>query len=89
MTAKLLKKGWLVRVLDRPLVKGVLKSVPILGDVVENITEGTFDAPEGMLDKNKLMFQVLRIAILCVLLYMVFSGKIDFEEAEQAKQFLD
>ena len=86
---KLLKKGWLVRVLRQPLVAGVLKSVPMLGDVIENITEGTFDAPEGTLDKNKLMFQVLRIAILCVLLYMVFSGKIDFEEAEQAKEFLN
>ena len=86
---KLLKKGWVIRVLRHPLLKGVLKSVPIIGDVVENLTESSFEAPEGMLDKNKLMFQVLRIAILCVLLYMVFSGKIDFEEAEQAKEFLD
>ena len=86
---KLLKKGWLLRVINRPLVKGLLKSVPMLGDVVENLTESSFEAPEGVLDKIKLMFQVLRIAILCVLLYMVFSGKIDFEQAEQAKEFLN
>ena len=86
---KLLKKGWLVRVLNRPIVKGVLKGFPIIGDVVDNLTESTFDAPEGVLDKNKLMYQVLRLAILCVLLYLVFSGKMSMDEATEAKEFLN
>ena len=84
-----MKKGWILRLINKPLIKGVLKSVPVLGDLVDNITESTFDAPEGVLDKNKLIFQIVRIAILCILLYLVFSGKISFEEAEDAKQFLN
>ena len=88
---KVLKKGsgWLMKLINKPLIKGALKTVPILGDLVDNLTEGTFDAPEGVLDKNKLIFQIVRITILVVLLYLVFSGKIDFDEAEQAKEFLN
>lgn len=84
-----MKKGWLIKLLKKPLIKGVLQSVPFVGDVVENVTEGTFQSPEGNLDKNKLIFQVIRFAALAVLLYLVFSGKISFEEAENAKEFLN
>ena len=84
-----MKKGWLLKLINKPLIKGVLKSVPFVGDVVDNITEGTFQAPEGTLDKNKLYYSIWRLTILCVLLYLVFSGKISFEDAEQAKEFIN
>ena len=80
--------GWLLKLINKPLIKGVLKSVPFVGDVVDNITEGTFEAPEGVLDKNKLIYSTVRLIILCVLLYLVFSGKISFEDAENAKEFI-
>ena len=83
-----MKKGWLLKLINRPIVRGILKSVPFVGDVVDNITEGTFEAPEGVLDTNKLLYSTLRLAVLCVLLYLAFSGKIDFEQAEQAKDFI-
>ena len=84
-----MKKGWLLKLINKPLIKGVLKSVPFVGDVVDYITEGTFEAPEGVLDKNKLIYSTVRLALLCVLMYLVLSGKISFEDAEQAKDFID
>ena len=84
-----MKKGWLIKLINKPLIKGVLKTIPFAGDLVENITEDTFESPAGAMNHNKLIFQLVRFAGLAILMYLVFSGKISFEEAEKAKDFID
>lgn len=71
--------------LNRPLVKAVLKSVPFVGDVVDNLDN---DTPKGELDVKQAWFSVVRLAIVGTLLYLALSGKISWEEAEQGKEFL-
>lgn len=79
----------LIKFLNRPLVKGLLKSIPFVGDIVENINEETPQAPQGTLDKKKLVIQLIRLAVLVGILYLVFSGKLTMEEAEEYKDFIN
>ena len=83
-----MKKGWLIKILKKPLVKGVLKSVPFVGDVVDNITTETENSPAGSLDKGDLVMRIVRLVVLIGILYFVFSGKIDMEQAEDIKEFI-
>ena len=75
----------ILKFLNRPLVKAVFKSVPFVGDIVDNIEN---DAPAGQLDIKQAWFSAVRLAIIGVLLYLALSGKISWEEAEQGKEFL-
>ena len=58
----------------KTVLKGAVKSVPVLGDVVENVQSQ--DGGEGKLDWNKLGNQVIRILILiAILLGLLETGK--------------
>ena len=73
------------KLLERPLVRAVLKSVPFVGDVVSNLDN---EAPVGQFDTKEAWYTTIRYVIIAALLYLVISGKISWEEAEQAKEFL-
>jgi hypothetical protein len=44
--------------------------------------------PEGHLQSDRWIFHVIKLSIYAVLLYMLLSGKIDMEQATQAKEFI-
>ncbi len=77
-----------MKLISNPIVKGVLKSIPLVGDVVDNITIETQDSPAGSLNSVDLVSRMIRLAVLVVLMYLVLSGKIGMEDAEEAKQFI-
>jgi len=55
-----------------------------LGDVVTNN-----ETPEGNLSREQLANNIVKIALYAVLIWFVFSGKIDWDQAGQAKDFLE
>ena len=82
-------KGKIIKLLNRPIIKAALKSIPFVGDIVENMDADTPGAPQGTLDTNRLLIQAIRLGILAGILYLVFSGKLSMEEAENYKEFLN
>ena len=76
------------KILTSPIVKGVLTKLPFgVGSLVSEVVNST-STPEGNINKEQLIHNAIKIVIYIVLIYMVFSGKIDFEQAEQAKEFI-
>ena len=66
----------------------VIAKVPFgVGELANNILTKN-DSPEGVLSREKLVHSLVKMAIYAVLLYMVFSGKIDFDQANEAKDFI-
>jgi hypothetical protein len=60
------------------LIKGVAKSTPVLGDIVENLTSQ--DGGEGRIHFGKLAFQVIRIIVLLFMIYEYYQGNIPLEK---------
>ena len=82
-------KGKLLNFLQKPLIKGLIKSIPFVGDLGDNILTETSKSPAGTMDKNDMVTKLIRLGLLVVLLYFVFSGKLDMDSAEEFKDFLD
>ncbi len=79
----------LLNILNKPLFKGLIKSIPIIGDLADNILTETVKSPAGSVDKGDMVTKLVRLALLVGLLYLVFSGKLDMDQADTAKDFLD
>jgi len=79
----------LLKLLNKPLIKGIVKSIPFIGDLGTNILEETTNTKPGQLDKNELFYSLVRLGVLVTLLYLVFSGKLSMEDAEGFKEFID
>ena len=75
--------------LNRPFIKGLIKSIPIIGDVADNVLTETSKSPAGQMDKEDLVYKLVRLALLIGLMYLVFSGKLSMDQAEGAKDFID
>ena len=82
------KKFDFKKFLNRPLVKAFTKSIPIIGDISDNMESDTFESPQGTVDNKKLIYMLVRFAVLVALLIAVLKGGISMEQAEQAKEFL-
>ena len=76
------------KLLQRPLIRAILRSVPFVGDVVDNLDKETMDSPKGTFDPGDMTTKLIRLAVLVGLMYFVFSGKLSMEEAESAKSFI-
>ena len=59
------------------LLKGITKSIPIVGDVVENVTSA--DGGTGKVDFTKLATQIIRIVTFGVLVWQFVKGNIPLE----------
>ncbi len=79
----------LLNFLNKPFIKGIVKSIPIVGDLFTNVLTETQHSPAGKLDKGEATISIIRIVILVGILYLVFSGKLDMEEAEGYKKYLN
>lgn len=59
------------------LAKGITKSIPVVGDLVENITSQ--DGGEGVIDYQKMVSQVIRLVTFGILVWQFVKGNIPFE----------
>ena len=59
-----------------------------IGSVAENILNDN-STPPGEVDHEELAPQLIKIGVYIVLAYLFISGKISFEDAEQAKEFIN
>ena len=82
-------KNRLLDFLKKPIVKGLIKSIPFIGDIADNVLTETNTSPAGEVDKGDLITKVIRLALLVGLLYLVFSGKLNMEDAEGYKEFIN
>jgi len=77
----------LIKFLSKPLISGLLKSIPFgIGSVAGNVLSEHKGV--GNVDQKELAPQLLKILIYVVLLYLIFNGKLSFEEASQYKEFI-
>ena len=76
------------KILLNPIVKSGLSLIPFgLGSVASNILDRN-GSPVGMVDTKTMPIKVMKMVIYAVLIYLVLAGKIDFDQAEQAKSLL-
>jgi hypothetical protein len=61
------------------ILRGAVKLlVPGVGDLVENLDSE--DGGKGMLDVKKLVYQVTRLVIFAIAVYLFLKGEIGFED---------
>jgi len=78
----------LLKFLNKPLVAGILKSIPLgIGSIASNVLSEANGV--GRLDKKELPAQLIKIGIYAVLLYLVFSGKLNMSDATEYQEFLN
>ena len=76
------------KILTSPIAKGILSKLPFgVGSTLSEVLNDT-DTPEGEMNREKLVHNLIKMGIYAVLLYLVFSGKIDFDQAQDAKDFI-
>jgi len=79
----------IIKFLQKPAIRGIIKSVPFLGEMASNVLTETAHSPAGKVDKEDLIPTLIRMGVVIVLLYLAMSGKISFDDATSAKEFLD
>ena len=84
-----MKKGWMIKLLNRPLIKAALKSIPIVGDIVQNMDDESFESPKGTFSPVAMVPSILRILFLIALAFFVLRGDVSIEDAEDVKELLD
>ena len=89
MAKKKFKNTKVGKILTGGFVKGVIKSIPVVGDLAGNVLDEADGTEAGQLNKKELPVTLLKVIILTIILYMALSGKIGWEEAEQAKDFIE
>jgi hypothetical protein len=61
------------------ILRGAVKLlVPGIGDLVENMDSQ--DGGEGVLDLKKAVYQITRLTIFAIAVYLFFKGEIGFSE---------
>jgi hypothetical protein len=76
------------KVLTSPIVKASIKLLPFnIGSAAAEMMEKT-DTPVGSMNREKAVHHALKLIIYAVILYLVFSGKIGWDDAEQAKDLI-
>jgi len=75
------------KLLTSPIAKGLITKIPFIGSVAgELLNRNTSD--EWSMTKGQLIHHLVKIGIYAVLMYLVFSGNIDFDNAEDIKSFM-
>jgi len=77
-----------MKLLQRPLIKAVLKSVPFVGEVIDNLETQTVDSPKGQLDPGDMITKIIRILALLAIAYFVLKGDLSMDEAGDIKELI-
>ena len=78
-----------MKLLQRPVIRGFLKTLPIIGDILESVDSNTVDSPSGEMNHKEMWVKLARLVILGTLLYFVLTNKVSLEDAEAAKGLLN
>ena len=77
------------KILTSPIIKGVLTKLPFgVGSLVSEVVNST-STPEGSINKEQLTHIIIKMAIYAALIYAVLSGRISWDDAEQAKELIN
>jgi len=80
------------KLLTSPLAKGIISKVPIVGGMAGELLNDTSRSQggtePGTLSREKLVHYAIKMAIAGILVYLVFSGKISWDDADTAKTFI-
>ena len=82
-------KGKILGFLQKPAIRGIVKSIPFVGEMFSNVLTETSHSPAGKVDKEDLIPTLVRMGVVIVLLYLALSGKISFDDAEAAKELIN
>ena len=82
-------KTKILNFLNKPLIKGLIKSIPFVGDIADNILDEQPGSPSGQINRADMTSKIIRMAIMLGLLYLVFSGKLSMDQADEYKDFLN
>ena len=76
------------KILTSPIVKGILTKLPFgVGSLMGEVVNST-STPEGSINREQLIHNLIKMGIYAVLIYLVFSGKISWDDASSAKEFV-
>ena len=76
------------KILTNPIVKSGLSMLPFgLGSLASNFLDSNA-TPTGEIDPKTMPVKIMKVVIYAVLLYLVISGKIDFSQATEYKEFI-
>ena len=78
----------IIKFLQKPMIKGLIKSIPFVGEMASNVLTETSNSPAGKVDKEDMIPTLIRMGVVIVLLYLAMSGHISFEDATEAKEFI-
>ncbi len=80
-------KNNLLKFINKPLIKGVLKSLPFgVGSLAQNVLSETNGV--GNIDQEELPAQLFKIVVYGVLIYLILSGNLSFDDAESVKDLI-
>ena len=76
------------KILSSPVAKSLLTKIPFgVGSMIGDAMTSN-ESPQGVLNREQLANNLVKIGIYVVLIYLVLSGKIGWDEAEAAKEFV-
>ena len=76
------------KILTSPIVKGILTKLPFgVGSLMGEVVNST-STPEGAINREQLIHSLVKIGIYVVLIYLVLSGRISWDDADSAKGFI-
>lgn len=80
----------LFKVLSGKVAKAILSKVPFgIGSTFSDIMTSSKDAGlSGTLSREKFVSNMVKIGIYAILIWLVLAGKISWDDAGQAKEFL-
>ncbi len=76
------------KILTSSIAKNALEMIPFgIGSTISQILTKN-DTPEGSLSREALAKSLVKLGIYAILLYLVFSGKLDMSDAQDYKEFI-
>ena len=76
------------KIITSGIAKNALEMIPFgIGSTISQVLTKN-DTPEGSMSREALAKSLIKLGIYAVLLYLVFSGKLDMSEAEDYKEFI-
>ena len=84
-----MKKGWLIKLINKPIIKGVLKTIPFAGDIIQNIEDDSFQHPTGTFNPVAMIPVIIRLLFLIALAYFVLRGDVSIEDAQDVRELID
>jgi hypothetical protein len=89
MAKKKFKDTKLFKAINKPVVRGLLKSIPFgVGSIAGNVLDETATSASGEVDKQNIGPQVVKLVIYGIIIYMFLNQGVDLDQLEQIKDLM-